>query len=84
MMYAFISVRCCHTELVEVLGVPALKSSAVGLSAASPRPEDGPAGFPLLSLTPKAGKKEQQHAAAQAISGIFSPPPAPKLVVNNA
>ncbi len=49
--------------------------------AANAGPES-PAGADVP--TPKAGKKEQQHAAAQAISGIFSPPPAPKLVVNNA
>jgi hypothetical protein len=42
------------TELVEVLGVPAFKCNAVGLSAKT-RPEDRPAGFPLLSLTRSAG-----------------------------
>jgi hypothetical protein len=40
--------------LVVLLGVPRLKSSWVGLSAASPRPDDRPAGFPLLSLTRSA------------------------------
>jgi len=48
MSYAGLTVACC------LLGVPRLKCSRVGLSAASPRPEDRPAGFPLLSLTRSA------------------------------
>lgn len=32
---------------------------------------------------PKVGKKEQQQAAAEAVSGKFAPPAPPKLVVSN-
>lgn len=34
--------------------------------------------------TAKIGKKKQQQAAAEGVGGIFSPPPAPRLVVSNA
>ena len=40
---------------VVFLGVPALKCSAVGLSATSPRGDDAATGFSLLSLTQGAG-----------------------------
>ena len=33
--------------------------------------------------TPSPGKKEQQQAAAERVSGKFAPPSAPQLVVNN-